>query len=97
MPTSSSQRRPAKGEHHLDALVLAALNAAAYASAATRGGVAVACKVDLRGLATAKVIEECNVYVGVSESGTCTGEGTFIAVLAPVNGDPTSMRGSDEI
>lgn len=55
-----------------------------------------ACEVDLRGLATAKLIEECEVYVGVFAGGTCTGEGTFVAVLAPVNGNPAAMRGSDE-
>jgi len=75
---------------------LAVLDFGAELCAGIGGGVAVASQVHFWGLAIAKFVEESYVYVSVSPCGTCFGEGTLVAVLAPVDGYATGMRGSSK-
>ena len=77
-------------------MVLAAAYVVAERNAATRGRVAVAGQVDFWGLAIAKRVEECYVYIGISAGGTCLCEGAFIAILAPVDGDSAGPGGRDK-
>ena len=60
-----------------------------------RAGVAVACEVDLWGLAIAEYVEEGYVYDRVFASGTCLGKGSLAAVLTSVDVYASGVRGFD--
>ncbi|KZV36454.1 pyruvate kinase [Dorcoceras hygrometricum] len=84
----------ADGEENPDAPLLAGTYSFAdEVAGASDRRVAVASEVESGGLAAAEYVEKCNVDVRESAGGAGFCQGSFIAVLTPVNGDPSAVGG----